>query len=101
MLADAHTVLLTTPDSDGPVACVLSERLFDLAKVVHDGPGEGLSTKQIAQALFVAPSSVPKYVQRLNQAVSAALGGVPARLLHAATVNGVGGYAWARSETTG
>mgnify|MGYP001278173305 CR=1 FL=1 len=101
VLADAHTVLLTTPDSDGPVACVLSERLFDLAKVVHDGPGEGLSTKQIAQALFVAPSSVPKYVQRLNQAVSAALGGVPARLLHAATVNGVGGYAWARSETTG
>ncbi|MGW0884489.1 hypothetical protein [Streptomyces sp. NPDC002671] len=100
-LADGHSVLLTTPDSDGPVVCALSERLFDLAKVVHDGPDVGLSTEEIAQALFVAPSSVPKYVQRLNQAVSAALGGAPARLLHALTVNGASGYAWARSEATG
>lgn len=100
-LADGHTVLLTMLDSDGPVACELSERLFDLAKVVHDGPGEGMPTEQIAQVLFVAPSSVPKYVQRLNQAVSAALGGAPARLLSASTVNGASGYTWARSEATG
>ncbi|MEW2618940.1 hypothetical protein [Streptomyces sp. NPDC048106] len=100
-LADAHAVLLTTPANGAPVACALSERLFDLAKTVHDGPVEGLSTERIAQALFVAPSSVPKYVQRLNQTVSAALGGVPARLLYAVSVNGAGGYAWARSEATG
>ncbi|WNE99773.1 hypothetical protein PS467_32810 [Streptomyces luomodiensis] len=100
-LAAGYRVLLTTPDIDGPVVCELSERLFDLAKVVHDGPGEGMSTEQIAQALFVAPSSVPKYVQRLNQAVSAALGGAPARLLLPGTANGVSGYAWARSKATG
>ncbi|MEU4895987.1 hypothetical protein AB0B12_24935 [Streptomyces sp. NPDC044780] len=100
-LAAGYRVLLTTPDIDGPVVCELSERLFDLAKVVHDGPGEGMSTEQIAQALFVAPSSVPKYVQRLNQAVSAALGGAPVRLLLAGTANGVSGYAWARSTATG
>lgn len=99
-LADGHTLLLTTAADAGPVACELSERLFDLAKLVHDGPGEGMSTEQIAQALFVAPSSVPKYVQRLNRTVSAALG-APARLLLAGTVNGAGGYAWARSETIG
>jgi hypothetical protein len=93
--------LLTTRDSDRPVACKLSERLFDLAKVVHDGPGEGTPTEQIARTLYVAPSSVPKYVQRLNQAVSAALGGAPARLLLATTVQRSGGYAWARSQTTG
>ncbi|MCE3035994.1 hypothetical protein [Streptomyces sp. CMSTAAHL-2] len=100
-LAEDHTVLLTAPDIGGPVRCELSQRLFDLAKAVHDGPGEGLPTERIARALFVAPSSVPKYVQRLNQAVSAALGGAPARLLYAVNVSGVGGYAWARSEATG
>ncbi|MEU5609758.1 hypothetical protein AB0H03_13670 [Streptomyces sparsogenes] len=91
-LAEGHTVLLITPDSDAPVACDLSERLFDLVKVVHDGPSEGLATEQIAQALFVAPSSVPKYVQRLNQAVSTAFSGASARLLLACTVDGVSGY---------
>jgi hypothetical protein len=100
-LVGGNTILLTTPTSEGPVACVLSERMFDLAKVVHDHRGEGAPTEQIAQALFLAPSSVPKYVQRLNQAVSTALGGAPARLLHARTVDGGSGYAWARSETTG
>ncbi|MDT0320074.1 prenyltransferase/squalene oxidase repeat-containing protein [Streptomyces millisiae] len=100
-LADGQTVLLTTQHDAGPVACELSERLFDLAKAVHDGPSEGMPTEQIAQALFVAPSSVPKYVQRLNQAVSTALGGAPARLLLASTANGVSGYAWARSKVTG
>ncbi|AIA06691.1 hypothetical protein DC74_6252 [Streptomyces noursei] len=100
-IGDGQTVRLSIRDSAGPVTCELSERLFDLAKVVHDGPGEGLATKQIAQALFVAPSSVAKYVQRLNKAVSAALGGAPVRLLLASTVNGASGYAWARSEETG
>ncbi|MEV3870844.1 hypothetical protein [Streptomyces sp. NPDC049906] len=100
-LIEGGTLLITTPDSDYPVACKLSDRLFDLAKVVHDGPGEGMPTEQIAHILYVAPSSVPKYVQRLNQAVSAALGGAPARLLLARTVNGTGGYTWARAEATG
>ncbi|MEV7288144.1 hypothetical protein AB0O01_26870 [Streptomyces sp. NPDC093252] len=100
-LAGGRVVLLTVPGRPDPVACELSQRLFDLARVVHDGPGEGMSTEQIAQALFVAPSSVPKYIQRLNLAVSAALGGAPHRLLLTAAVNGAGGYAWARSAATG
>lgn len=92
VLAPDRTLLLSAPDRDAPVECVLSERLFDLVKAVHDGPGEGLSTEAIASALFVAPSSVPKYVQRLNQAVSSAFGGVPVRLLMACTVGGASGY---------
>ncbi|MFI0939798.1 hypothetical protein [Streptomyces sp. NPDC021020] len=87
-----RTVLVGARDSEGSVACELSERLFDVVKVMHDAPEAGLSTERIAAALYVAPSSVPKYVQRLNQAVSAAFGGAPARLLLASTVDGASGY---------
>lgn len=95
-LTPERTVVLGTPDREVPVTCELSQRLFDLVKVVHDSPGAGLSTGQIAQALFVAPSSVPKYVQRLNQAVSTAFGDAPVRLLLAGSANGAGGYRLAR-----
>lgn len=91
-LGPGRTILASTHDAEGRVACEVSGRLFDLVKVVHDAPGGRLSTEQIAQTLYVAPSSVPKYVQRVNQAVSTALGGARARLLLATTVDGVGGY---------
>ncbi|MFI1189326.1 hypothetical protein [Streptomyces californicus] len=91
-LGPDRTVLVGARDSDGRVTCVLSERLFDVVKAVHDAPEAGLATERIAAALYVAPSSVPKYVQRLNQAVSAAFGGAPARLLLAGTVDGASGY---------
>ncbi|MFD7223647.1 hypothetical protein [Streptomyces sp. NPDC056730] len=74
------------------MACDLPERLFDVVKVAYDAPAAGMSTERIAAKLYVAPSSVPKYVQRLNQVVSAAFGGAPARLLLASTVDGASGY---------
>ena len=69
-LGPGRTVILGARDSEGRVACELSERLFDVVKVVYDAPEAGMSTERIAGKLYVAPSSVPKYVQRLNQAVS-------------------------------
>ncbi|MFC9650670.1 hypothetical protein [Streptomyces sp. NPDC056937] len=91
-LGPGRTVLLGTRDSEGRVACDLPERLFDVVKVAYDAPAAGMSTERIAAKLYVAPSSVPKYVQRLNQVVSAAFGGAPARLLLASTVDGASGY---------
>ncbi|MFS0695054.1 hypothetical protein [Streptomyces nitrosporeus] len=91
-LGPGRTVRIGARDSEGTVVCALTERLFDLVKVVFDAPANGLATERIAAMLHVAPSSVPKYVQRLNQAVSAAFGGAPARLLLAETVDWAGGY---------
>ncbi|MBV9025600.1 MAG: hypothetical protein JO362_17815 [Streptomycetaceae bacterium] len=99
-LGPGRTVQLRARDSDGQVVCELSERLFDLVKVVHSAPTGGLATERIAGMLYVAPSSVPKYVQRLNQAVSAAFGGAPARLLLAGTVDGASGYRLAGRYST-
>ncbi|WP_405645134.1 hypothetical protein [Streptomyces uncialis] len=87
-----HTVLLRLPDNEDPVACVLSERLFDLVRTVYAAPGGTMATGEIAQSLFVARSSVPKYVQRVNAAVSAAIGGAPARLLLPHPIGGAAGY---------
>lgn len=92
VLGSHHRVLLSASDSEEQVVCALSERLFDLVRVLYDAPQDGLTTERIAGALHVAPSSVPKYVQRLNQATAAAFGGAPARLLLTATINGAGGY---------
>ncbi|MFJ8282580.1 hypothetical protein ACIRA2_35480 [Streptomyces griseoviridis] len=91
-LGPGRTVRVSATGSETAVTCELTERLFDLVKIVFDASAVGLSTERIAAALYVAPSSVPKYVQRLNQAVSAALGGAPARLLLAVPVDGTGGY---------
>lgn len=92
VLGPGRRVVVSARGSEGQVVCELSERLFDLLQVMYDAPDAGLATERIAGTLYVAPSSVPKYVQRLNQAASAAFGGAPARLLLAATVDGVGGY---------
>lgn len=93
VLGAGGTIVLGVPDRESPVRCELSQRLFDLVKVLHDGPAGGLPTHRIAEALFVAPSSVPKYVQRLNQAVSTAFGDTPIRLCAATSADGIGrGY---------
>ncbi|WP_327688633.1 hypothetical protein OHU45_15795 [Streptomyces tubercidicus] len=92
VLGSGRMILAKARSCEARVECVLSERLFDLVKVVYDAPEAWLSTERIAGTLYVAPSSVPKYVQRLNQAVSAAFGGAPVRLLLAGTVDGAGGY---------
>lgn len=91
-LGPGRKVVVSARGSEGQVAFELSERLFDLLKITYDAPEGGLTTEQIAGTLYVAPSSVPKYVQRVNQAVTAAFGGAPARLLLASTVNGASGY---------
>ncbi|MGW2327421.1 hypothetical protein ACWC5C_16835 [Streptomyces sp. NPDC001700] len=91
-LDSGRRIVVGARDSAGEVVCALSERLFDLLKVVYEAPEGGLSTDQIAGALYIAPSSVPKYVQRLNRAISAAFGGAPTRLLLAATIDGASGY---------
>ncbi|WP_052848114.1 hypothetical protein [Streptomyces avicenniae] len=91
-LGPGRKVLLGARDGGGEVICELSERLFDLIKVLYDAPEDGLAKERIAGMLYVAPSSVPKYVQRLNQAISVAFGGAPARLLLPATIDGSSGY---------
>ncbi|MFI5804460.1 hypothetical protein [Streptomyces sp. NPDC051561] len=91
-LGPGRAVILGTRGSEGNVVCELSERLFDVVKVVYEAPEDGVSTARIAAQLYVAQSSVPKYVQRLNQAVTAAFGGAPARLLLASRVDGASGY---------
>ncbi|MFJ2744819.1 hypothetical protein ACIO3O_34760 [Streptomyces sp. NPDC087440] len=91
-LGPGRTVRITARGGSGAAVCELTERLFDLVQVIFDAPADGLATERIAAVLYVAPSSVPKYVQRLNQAISAGFGGAPARLLLAATVDGLGGY---------
>lgn len=60
--------------------CPLPERLFEVALTLRRAPG-GLSVSEIAAEMHVAPSSVAKYVQRLNQAVSGAFGGAGIRLV--------------------
>ncbi|MFF7192369.1 hypothetical protein ACFZAM_01415 [Streptomyces sp. NPDC008079] len=91
-LGPGQSIAVTAHGSDTEVVCGLSNRLFDLVQIVHDAPGQGLTTERIAGRLYVAPSSVPKYVQRLNRAVSAAFGGAPARLLLPGKVGGASGY---------
>lgn len=100
-IGPGRTVLLRARDNEGQVACELSERLFDLLKTVHEAPAGRLATDRIATAMYVAPSSVPKYVQRLNQTVCAAFGGAPARLLLADTVDGGSGYRLAGRDLPG
>jgi len=91
-LGPGRRLVITVRGGEKEAVCEVSERLFDLLKVVYDAPEVGLSTERIAAKLYVAPASVPKYVQRLNQAVSVAFGGAPTRLLVACAVGGVGGY---------
>ncbi|MFD4996298.1 hypothetical protein [Streptomyces buecherae] len=91
-LGSDRKIILRLTGNPGQTVCELSQRLFDLAKTLHDAPGGELTGGQIAGALYVVPSSVPKYVQRLNQAISAALGDATARLLLAVSIDGASGY---------
>jgi hypothetical protein len=76
------------------VACAVSQRLFDLAVLLHHA-ADGLAVTEIAAALFVAPSSVAKYVQRLNAAISEGFGGIPVKLVAASPTGNGSGYALA------
>ncbi|MEV0036804.1 hypothetical protein [Streptomyces sp. NPDC050804] len=108
-LSGGRSVLLRAEGNGTVVTCNLSERLFALVRLFVREPSYAVTVEEIARALYVAPSSVPKYVQRLNQAVSEAFGGAPTRLIAARTVNGSSGYGLtsrrtaqaARSASTG
>ncbi|MGX2995304.1 hypothetical protein JNUCC64_13575 [Streptomyces sp. JNUCC 64] len=91
-LGPGNRILLRTQDREDMVPCALSARLLDLAKTLYHAGESGLTVDHIARALYVAPSSVPKYVQRLNHAVTVSLGGTPARLVVASAVAGASGY---------
>ncbi|MFF3754605.1 hypothetical protein ACFYYH_29860 [Streptomyces sp. NPDC002018] len=108
-LGSERRVLLTAEGSGTVVTCTLSERLFALVRLLVQEPDYSMTVAEIARALYVAPSSVPKYVQRLNRAVSEAFDGAPTRLIAARTVNECSGYGLtsrqasqaARSASTG
>lgn len=78
LLAGRRELRVSTRDA--VATCSLPERLFAVAAALHQAPG-GLAVDDIAAALHVSPSSVAKYVQRLNQAVSGAFGGAGVRLV--------------------
>jgi hypothetical protein len=75
---DDLRIWLTTDEES--VSCTVSERLFALAQLLEAAGPQGRAGGDIAATLHVAPSSVAKYVQRLNQAVATAFGGVGVRL---------------------
>jgi hypothetical protein len=94
---------------DHPVVCPLPQQLIRLVRVLADAGSRGIPAAEIAGALFVAPSSVAKYVQRLNHAVAKAAG-TRARLVAACKTDGRSGYVLAavasgtgsaRSDSTG
>lgn len=76
----AEGLRLVVSTSESSVTCSVSERLFTLASLLYQAP-TGMATIEIATALHVAPSSVPKYVQRLNRAVSDAFDGAAIKLV--------------------
>ncbi|WP_242895348.1 hypothetical protein [Actinomadura litoris] len=78
LVAEGRQIVVSTAEAS--TACAVSQRLFDLAALLRDAPG-GLAVSQIAAALHLAPSSVPKYVQRLNKAIIEGLGGAPVKLV--------------------
>jgi hypothetical protein len=78
LLAVRHELKVSTRDAVATFP--LPERLFEAAALLHQAP-DGLAVSEIAAALHVSPSSVAKYVQRLNQAASGAFGGAGVRLV--------------------
>ncbi|TDD94358.1 hypothetical protein E1298_07110 [Actinomadura rubrisoli] len=88
LMRDGRQITMSTVEASA--ACAVSQRLFDLAVLLHHAPG-GLAVPQIAAALHVASSSVPKYVQRLNLAVADAFGGTPVKLVVSRQVTDGGG----------
>jgi hypothetical protein len=92
------TVCIT---AEPPVSFPLPERLMMLA-VLLDGAGPGgIAVAEIAASMYVAPSSVAKYIQRLNHAAAEAVGS-PAKLAVAChTPKGTGYVLAVRSAATG
>ena len=80
VMLDASRLEVVVSTREASAACPLPGRLFAIVVALHRAPG-GLAVSEIAAVLHVAPSSVAKYVQRLNQAVSAAFGGAGVRLV--------------------
>jgi hypothetical protein len=89
---DAGGLQIVVSTDETSVACTVSERLLALAILLHDA-AEGRAVAEIAAALHVAPSSVAKYVQRLNLAVTAAFGGATIKLVAACATARGSGYA--------
>ncbi|MDX6744137.1 hypothetical protein [Actinocorallia sp. A-T 12471] len=109
LVADGRQIVVSTADES--VACIVSTRLFDLAVLLHHAPN-GLAVAAIATALGVSPSSIPKYVQRLNAAITEAFGGTAVKLAESCLTADGNGYALAvpalgrtsggtRSDSTG
>jgi hypothetical protein len=92
LLAARREIRVSTPDATA--TCPLPERLFEVAAALQQAPG-GLAVRDLAAALRVSPSSVAKYVQRLNQAVSGAFGGAGVRLVVPWPPGRGSGYAFA------
>lgn len=92
LVSDGRQIVVSSQETS--VACVVSQRLFDLAVLLHHA-ADGLAVTEIAAALFVAPSSVAKYVQRLNAAISEGFGGIPVKLVAASHSSNGSGYALA------
>jgi hypothetical protein len=78
LLAGQRALRVSTRDA--VATCPLPEKLLAFAVALHQAPG-GLAVSEIAAALHLSPSSVAKYVQRLNLAVSGAFGGAGVRLV--------------------
>jgi hypothetical protein len=83
-------IWLTTDEES--MSCTVSERLFALARLLDAAGPKGRTGGEIAAALHVAPTSVAKYVQRLNQAVSAAFSGATVKLAVSCTTPHGSGY---------
>lgn len=99
LAADPPAGRLTVSADGIPVQCAVPRRLAELAALLM---ASELSVAEIAAAMFVAPSSVAKYVQRLNEAVTGALGGRNVKLVTACRTPRGAGYRMAdRAASTG
>ncbi|MCP2336439.1 hypothetical protein [Actinomadura rupiterrae] len=78
LFSDGTQLVVST--TEAAVTCTLTRRLFDLAVLLHHHPA-GLTVRRLAALMHVAPSSIPKYVQRINAAISREFNGAPVRLI--------------------
>jgi len=84
------------------VSCPVPERLLTLAVMLDTAGPSGMTAAEIAAAMYVAPSSVAKYVQRLNKVVADAYGGMTVKVVIACQTSRGSGYVLAdRSASTG
>jgi hypothetical protein len=84
------------------VTCAVPERLLTLAAMLDDAGPDGMTVAEIAAAMYVAPSSVAKYVQRLNQVVADSYEGMTVKVVIACRTSRGSGYVLAdRSASRG